>query len=167
MKREEHIEHLVRQRLAEALSSAGVGYDRISLEVLYLMPPSFLEAYIEVYTRAFKDASTKGAGDPNSLPTERPKKGQVGPASNNSGKKYREHWQIKDDKAFALKRRVDKKLGKLARELKTGASNEELHRVRCGSCGRWVSDNWSYCAWCGRGVGHSGVLKMKDPRSKG
>lgn len=150
MKRQEHIEHEVRKRLAESLSNAGVGFDRISLEVLYLLPPQFLDAYVDLYMRALKDASSGGFGDENAIPVKKTKRNQIGPASNNSGKKYREHWQIRDDEAFARKRKVDRKLLKLVGEMRTGESAEEKERRRCNGCGRWMQANWRYCAWCGR-----------------
>ena len=149
MKRQEHIEHIVRQRLAEALSNAGVGYNRISLEVLYLLPPQFLEAYVELYLRALKDASGGGFGDENAIPVKRTKQYQIGVASNNSGKKYREHWQIRDEEAFARKKRIDRKLLKLTGEMRTGTKDQEEEKARCDGCGRWVSVRWRYCAWCG------------------
>lgn len=150
-KREEHIEHQVRKRLAEALGSAGVDFNRISLEVLYLLPPQFLDAYIELYLRALKDESSGGIADENTLlgVGKKTKRYQIGPATNNSGKKYRDHWQIRDDAAFALKKRIDRKLLKLVAEMRTGKGADEGERARCGECGRWMQSSWRYCGWCG------------------
>src|SRR5690606_37765500 len=99
MNQQDQIEMQVRARLAELLSSAGVGYDRVAVEVLYLFPPEFVRAYAELYHQALKGIGGGGVGDENSLAVKRTKKDQM-PLVKGGGKKYREYWQIADDKAF-------------------------------------------------------------------
>lgn len=151
MGRREHIEQRVRARLAEVMSSAGVDHSRISLEVLYLLPPEFLDAYIELYHRAFKDSSSS-IGNPDAISVKKTKGSQIRPAV--QGKRYKNYWQIRDEKAFTQKQRVDRKLRALIKEIRTGEAGKGAYRARCkggstGGCGRYVEEKWSYCGWCG------------------
>lgn len=145
MKREDHIEHEVRKRLAEALSQQGMGQARISIEVLYMLPPDFIDAYSELYNRALRLDIAVSAGDPDSIPVKQGRAHQIGPAV--QGKKYREHWQIADEQAFARKRKVDRELRRLVGKMRRG--DWEKGKARCGGCGRWVELRWAYCAYCG------------------
>jgi hypothetical protein len=50
----------LRIRLAEIMSSAGLGYNQISLEILYLIPREFVDQYIALWEKALGAA---GSGD--------------------------------------------------------------------------------------------------------
>lgn len=143
-KRREHLEHEVRRRVAEALTQQGVGYNRVALEVLYLLPPEFVQAYVQLFYSAFREDTRIRAGSKNAKPIRR-REGVRGPAK--PVKKYREHWQIEDEQAFSRKKRIDRQLRKLIPQMYMDTDNR--HRARCGGCGRWVEERWMYCAWCG------------------
>ena len=57
---------------------------------------------------------------------------------------------LKAAEALAEKARVDRVLRKLATEVTTGRRISD--RVKC-PCGRFMSNDWAYCAWCGLGKG--------------
>lgn len=121
------IELEVQRRLADYLASAGVPQGRISLEVLYMLPPDFIRAYRTLFDRAFLESvSDSGGGDPGRAP-ERRKNVGVG---SKGGKRYRTYWVIRDEQAFQLKGSVDRKLKRLALEMGTRAGKE----VKCQSC---------------------------------
>lgn len=53
-----------------------------------------------------------------------------------------------DEEALALKSRIDRKLRRLAREIKGGAA-EKMRRCTGARCRRWCDPDWIYCPWCG------------------
>lgn len=167
----------IRKARAEAASSAGVGYGRASLEVLYLLPEQFLDAYVKLFHKALKEDSSSPLGGQQ-------RKAELGRATGKGGSELAKrrlakaqkgatlggYFTVKDERAFAEKRRIDKRLRALAREI--GVPKEERdkknirHRVRCkdeegvetngreedktnGGCGRWIEREWWYCPWCG------------------
>lgn len=157
-KRDESIEHAVRIRLAEALTAQGVGYHRVSLEILYLLPPEFVDAYTQLFYRAFRDDASIRVGDPDAAQVKDNRQGQKRGSGKAvpQGKKYRQHWQIGDEKAFARKQLIDRELRALVRKMAGGEKYEDRARRRCKGCGRWVEMKWDYCAYCGSN------LKEKD-----
>jgi len=56
------IDRLVRRRIAEIMSAAGVDQGRIGVEVLYELPPSFARAYEELWRIATGDEGHDGQG---------------------------------------------------------------------------------------------------------
>lgn len=61
---------------------------------------------------------------------------------------------IRDHAAFDMKRKVDKRLRRLAGEvrgyLSSGKGNAEPGWIaKCSGCGRVVDIGWRYCSWCG------------------
>lgn len=137
------IELEVQRRLADYLASAGVAQGRISLEVLYMLPPGFTRAYIRLFERALLEGvSGGGSGDPGRMPAKRRSKagdmntrsmkGEAGET-----KRYRTYWSIKDERAFRLKASVDRKLGRLARDVESelaGLDNGTERALTCGEC---------------------------------
>lgn len=57
---------------------------------------------------------------------------------------------IKDQRAFRIKKRIDRKLRELSREIREGNSgNENKNKISCAACGRFCSPEWQFCPWCG------------------
>jgi hypothetical protein len=143
----------LQRRLTEIMSAAGVPHSRASLEVLYMLPPEFLRKYSELFDAALKFADSS-AGERG----EEAKAGVGGayrgkrPMVGAGGKRYKEHWVIRSEDAFELKKRVDKRLRALGRELleelRTGENNGQV-RARCARCGRIFGRDWNFCAGCG------------------
>ena len=155
--RKEAIESEVRRRLAEALTGQGVGFSRVSLEVLYLLPPEFVEAYVKLFYSAFKDGAAMNVGDPHAEPVKVRRSGvKAGAGVAKTGRRYRDHWHIRDEGAFERKQRIDKELRKMVGRMLSGSGDDGRERSRCGGCGRWVERKWRYCAWCGEGVNGAG-----------
>lgn len=130
------IEREVRKRMAELMSSAGVQHGRISQEVLYWLPEDFTRLYmILTYSSLRMDdgvSSSMGGqtGDEGQIKakvgtgpdrgktagglfTESMSGSKSGAHARGTGKRYRNHWLIKDEEAFNLKLEVDRKLREL------------------------------------------------------
>lgn len=135
----------IRTRLAEIMSSAGLGYNQIALEILYLLPKEFIERYIWLWEKALGPA---GGGDVRGQQLARDAnldraqvsskdKGNL-PTVGAVGKRYKKIFVIKDEYAFDLKHKIDKRLRGMAREIRTELEGleEENGRGRSGSGGR-------------------------------
>lgn len=134
-----------------------------------ILPDSFAGAYEALYARALSD----GVGDNHPLSGREgilgkdPGKpiGQYrvstgestsigklgGPKTKQVGKTSR---FLKDEGAFRLKRRVDKQLRKIAREVHAYLEGDKKwqsagSRVCAGKCKRFGDGEWNYCARCG------------------
>lgn len=144
---DDQIDEKARLQLSELLRSRGIDSGRVSIEVLFLLPPEFVREYRELYERALKDGveGAGGAGTGNidggrvtdeKAGRERNKsKGKRaghgsrtdgrGDAKGGSKARYKTYWQVKDEDALALKNKVDRELkgliGRIARSLKDGS----------------------------------------------
>jgi hypothetical protein len=119
--RETEFEHAVRKRLTEAASAAGVPFGRIALEVLYLMPPDFVQQYELLFTRALRapgsdiDARGRRAEEAAQVGKARNKGGRGVGGRSNVGS--RGAFAVRDEEALKLKSAVDRQLRKLARTM--------------------------------------------------
>jgi hypothetical protein len=135
------IEREVQRRLAEILASAGVDQGRVSLEVLYMLPPEFVRTYTYLFDKALREAIQTPQGTPNpslKKPSKslRPNKTLGGPNHRGAAggqKKYREHWVIRDEDALKLKASTDRKLRRVAQEIR-GALGSERPEILCSRC---------------------------------
>lgn len=179
----------VDKRLAEFMGSAGLRQSEIALAVLYLLPKDFRDAYEALYHRALKVEGDKGAreswielkGDDEGMEStrlggvgkasgarrSRLKEGETlgGMAGASGGKTYKRAWTIADEKALEMKSRVDKRLRKMARELRGfleeaegGAEDRvgEQKQCRGKNCKKFLDSGFKYCPWCGTRAGKSG-----------
>lgn len=170
----------LRTRLAEIMSSAGLGYNQIALEILYLLPTEFIQRYIWLWEKALGPA---GGGDARGQQSARESnlgRAEVSssdrglkPSVGAGGKRYKKIFVIRDEKAFALKDRIDKRLRAMAREIRTNLEGlEENERTgtrdgdmgkgrkgkgvgereittQCSRCGKIVSMAWAFCPFDG------------------
>lgn len=114
----ERIENEVRTRLQAVLARAGMDEEGVAKEVLFWLPDDFLAYYRDLFLRCLVLAeSTPGNGkDDGRLIAKVP--GRLrgtakGLAAHGGGKRYRQVWSIRDEKAMEEKRRVDRGLRKL------------------------------------------------------
>lgn len=171
-----------REVLRDLHGSAGLPQGRISLEVLYLLPDSFVDAYVKLFWEALAEVGSggagKGSGEANVVASgvssdRRGHGGRDGHGSLQSrggGKKYKNTWLLRNEKALAVKETVDAELVKLARtmalELKleqeknrggkvrkkgSGESSGEGSAKRCeaAGCGRFNGAKSNFCSNCG------------------
>lgn len=157
----------VRIRLAEIMSSAGVGYNSISLEILYMLPREFVDRYIELWHQAL-GPTIKAPGDGMArdgelgrAPTETRLKGKVvGTGAGGAGKRLARAFSLRDEKAFNFKDRIDKRLRAIGRDirdelrliedrLQTG-SEGVVNVIRCGRCGKIMAEAFKFCPYDGR-----------------
>lgn len=134
-----------RIRMAEAMASGGVGYNRISQEVLYLLPDSFITQYEALYREALVDP-TKSSGDALAAAGELGKakthtefkgdsRGRGVGQGGGAGKKYKKFFTVKDEDMLALKDLIDKRLRAMAREIRYGIAirAEDQAQARAGA----------------------------------
>lgn len=150
-----------RQRLAEALSKGGLNDRSVAAEVLLLLPGDFLDQYESLFLRVWGAPGMSGGvrvGDPESeVPTAvkwRTKSSQTetrGTASTKGRGSTAKGLGVKDVRAAATKEWADRKLRKLAREIRDRMTDEGTLIRRCtGSrCRRLAEDTWNYCPACG------------------
>ena len=148
----------LRDRLSDALASGGMGMNNISQEVLYLLPDEFIEEYVKLFWTALKGDVVPGVRNPDEQVARVPgkyKDTRVYAKSGKGVKKYKKHWLIADGRAFEFKKRIDKKLVSMGREIKARREVIEEGRVsevvsvQCGECGRFLEVKWKHCPWCG------------------
>jgi hypothetical protein len=181
-------EDRLRRRLAEILGAAGVPSGTIAAQVLFLMPQDFADAYQELFHRALKGAEGEGGGagrgvgdggapDPEPLEAaeRRLREQRRGNApsgmrvrssqevaslrARGGGKRHRDHWTIRSEEALEQKRRVDRKLRRLGREIRgflgeggdpSGRDRDSaLRRCSARSCRKFVEEGWKFCPSCG------------------
>lgn len=152
----------VRIRIAEIMSSAGVGYNQISLEILYMLPRQFVDRYIDLWTQALGPL-VKAPGDGMArdgelgrAPTETRLKGKVvGTGAGGAGKRLARAFSLRDEAAFNYKDTIDKRLRSIARDIRdelrliedrtTRDAVEAMLVTRCGRCGKVMSNAWLFC----------------------
>jgi hypothetical protein len=159
------IDRRVARRLTEIFAAAGMKSNRAALELLYLLPDSFLSAYEEVFDRALKldgssatgalkDAAELGKAKGGTSATT----GKKTQLSGGAGKKYKLYWTVKNDAALELKHSLDKKLRRLAREIRQDLADSDVMaaggkvegKCRCGRCGQIMNRDWNFCPGCGQ-----------------
>lgn len=171
------LENQVRRRLTEAAAAGGVPHSRAALEVLYLLPESFLREWTALFDAALKlPASPAGKGV---------KDGELGKAGSGGGtlrgthkglrvdsgvesgdaphvgggapKKGPGGWHVKSTRALEIKAKMDKRLRTMAREIRRELAGEEEQGDRkggvkvlsCSGCGRMAEREWNWCPNCG------------------
>lgn len=160
------MEDRIRQKIiAEMVSAGGWPEGRVSLEVLYLLPREFTNAYVALFYDALVEQAgsrpTPEADTPalSSTPTteagkarKTAKRRSSGPlqfqGQHGGGKKYKTHWVIRSERALHKKQRTDAKLRELAQAM---ASNDASNQ--CPGCKKWLQPTWRYCPGCGQGSG--------------
>jgi len=122
--------------LAEILSSGGVGYGQVSQEVLYMLPREFLDKYVQLWYMALgpliqgQGQQMTRDGELGRAKTQTGKKGKVtGAGAGGEAKRYRKSgYSIRNELAFQLKDRIDKRLRGIARELRLTLSDLEARQ---------------------------------------
>jgi hypothetical protein len=158
----------LRTRLAEIMSSAGLGYNQISLEILYLLPKDFVDRYIELWEKALGPAvnapgdALAREGNLGRAKTRTDKKGaMVGAGGGGGGKRFRRVFTIRDERALELKARIDRRLRSIARDIRVGIEAEESELQgegvggagkQCGGCGRIYAMSYNFCPKDGKAL---------------
>jgi hypothetical protein len=155
----------IRRRLAEIMSSAGLGYNQISLEVLYLLPAEFIQRYTWLWEKALGPA---GSGDATGQQLARDAglerartrteyRGTRITGASSTGKKWkRMGLAVRDEKALKLKDRIDRRLRSIARDIAafedTGGKGEGkgTETAQCTACGIVADSSWNFCPYDGR-----------------
>lgn len=154
--------------LRDIASSGGVGFarGRLSLEVLFLLPKEFTDWYTELFFTALKEDAAGTQVDQTgvtSVPSKlRGKKGSM--AAQGGGKRYKNAWLLRDERALHFKQGIDRELRGIAAkiELAMGGSDGGSGKRKfegnlgktgvCGGCKKFVGAGDKYCRTCGTKV---------------
>jgi hypothetical protein len=151
----------LRKRLAEIMSSGGLGYNQISLEILYLLPEEFIGRYIWLWEKALGPAGSGEAagrqaarnGGLGLARTRTEKKGVVPTGASPTQKKWkRMGLSVRDEKALELKDRIDRRLRAIARDIRAYEVEGMMAKqqtAQCISCRRMGDPNWKFCPYDG------------------
>jgi len=163
-------EREIRRRLTEIAAAAGVPHSRAALEVLYLLPPGFLDQYIALFDAALRlpgspSEGTNRAGELGKANSHEPLSGTAKGLRINSGrnagdaphlggsagKKGPSGWAIKDVRALEAKEKFDKRLRALSRDIRLVLSEITSSTSTSGiSKGRDSNLRVLQCSGCGR-----------------
>lgn len=172
-------ERLAEARFTDMMAAAGVGHDRMAVEVLYWLPRDFIDLYQELYTRAL--AGTDSGTGARGKAAEQT--GVLGKAKGKTkqGKRYKKYWVIQDESILQMKERIDKRLRQMTRDIREELGELEFFRARgeidkpktnfrimprCGECGIMTSAQWDYCPRCGCPQ-HAAPVKVKGAKPAG
>lgn len=155
----------LRKRLAELMASAGLGYNSISLEVLYLLPEEFIGRYIWLWEKGLGPAGSGDAagrqaardGHLGRAQTKTASRGDKITGASSTGKKWkRMGLAVRDEKALELKDRIDRKLRGIGRDIRAfelenmeGKGGLGKETAQCSRCARFGELNWKYCPFDG------------------
>lgn len=122
----------------------------LSIDRDILVPQALREAYEMLYYRTY------GTGAGARIVSERAeavagRKGRIA-RPERAGPTASTRTVVRDHQSFGFKRRVDKRLRKIAGEINLFLAGGGDARVvkRCEGCGRMGEDEWTYCPRCGR-----------------
>lgn len=152
-----------RDALMELHTSGGLAEGRVGLEVLFLLPDSFVRFYADIFHRALIGAESKavsGHGVGGGLGKAKGNTGTVLGSDSRlqekgSGKKWKEPKNsLGSEQMLKVKYAVDRELlilvGLGTGKVDGGAS---VTKTCPGRCGRFVKATWSFCPTCGSGTG--------------
>jgi hypothetical protein len=157
-----------REKLISALRTSGLGLDAFSVEreVLRYLPDGFLFRYELLWLRAYGAAGGAGekVADPDAavVGTKRVTRVSTGQTETRGGAHAGHRMPgvgtkviVRDDRAFRIKQRVDRKLRALAREIGVylsddgGVERAGVRRCTRPTCRKWAEESWTFCPWDG------------------
>lgn len=141
----------VRIRVAEILSSGGVGFNQVALQALYMLPSDFIHQYEMLFevamgppVKAPGDALGK-AGELGKAKTQGKFKGTERGVGQSGGgtKRLRKIFGVRNEPAFRLKDKIDKRLRAIARDIRSElALMDEDAREAARAAGVVVGAYW-------------------------
>lgn len=154
----EDTDKLRRSIIADLYQAGGWPQGRLSMEVLYLLPKEFTDAYVHLFHSALKEQAPvvsvgKGADELGKAAGGVVKRTGSRLQAQGGGKKYKDHWMISSEKALARKQRVDAKLRELAALMESRPGSHRNERAgQCGTCKKFLQSGWRFCPGCGAGI---------------
>ncbi|AWY05248.1 hypothetical protein SEA_MARGARET_69 [Gordonia phage Margaret] len=105
-------------------------------ELIGYMPQSFVLMYYDLVEKGHAQY-TSPLGHP-------------GEGGQQTGKRYVTHdGGLRDEEALSVKRKIDRTLRQLVRDIDAG---NRSGRPKCARCAKFMDQGWTFCAWCGAGV---------------
>lgn len=150
-----------RTRLANYLRANGLSERAVASEVLLLLPSEFLDRYEELWLQVWGAPGMAGGvriGDPDAeVPQATKWRASTnetetrGTASTKGRGSTSKGLGVKNIRAQATKEWADRKLRKIARELRDRMSDDGTTIRRCTGprCRKLAEDTWNWCPFCG------------------
>ncbi|QOP64435.1 hypothetical protein SEA_ORLA_70 [Gordonia phage Orla] len=89
--------------------------------------------------------------------------GHPGEGGQQTGKRYVTHdGGIRDEEALAIKRKIDRTLRQIVRDVEKG---NRSGRPKCVKCAKFMDHGWAHCAWCGADVRGAQQVPPRDDES--
>jgi hypothetical protein len=158
----------VRRRMTEIAVSAGIDRGRLSVEVLFLLPPQFVRQYQHIFDQALDSPikpQTDGGKDEGRIkakgkPRDDMRARSMGPAKK-SKRSVSGYWPIRDEDAVKIKDLLDRRLVRAVnqavedlasmraarREGTTQPSRSSVGQPQCPACGKFMKEDWVRCPW--------------------
>ena len=158
----------VRRRMAEIAAAAGIDHGRLSIEVLFLLPPQFVRMYQAIFDAALDDpvkpqlAANKDEGriKAKGKPRDDLRARSMG-AAKKGKRSVSGYWPIKDEEAVKIKDLLDRRIVRAAsqatedlrssRAARNGVGTYPNHRSvsqpQCPACGKFMKEDWVRCPW--------------------
>jgi hypothetical protein len=143
----------LRAELMKALRGTGVDPFQLMVQVLDAMPEDFVFLYELLWLDAF--GRQRGGVDNQIAAARRVTRTSTsqtetrGPAKPRTGPKLVD--PMGNEAALLFKRRVDRKLRALARDIRAWLDHDTVRAGirRCTKCRRYAEDTWTHCPWDG------------------
>jgi hypothetical protein len=128
-----------RRRLAGVLQQLHDEQRRLDREARGYLPQTFVMAYDRLVAAVFGEG--KGYSSQLANLSDAPKQ------------QLRDSWVVGDggirnERAHHARKKFDRKLRALARELQNWETGVSM--LRCTVCKKFIESGWIHCAWCGR-----------------
>lgn len=127
------------------------------------LPDFIISSYEILYVEAF-GSDAQYLGDPNAmshLPVRTPLKSDQNQTRDVAKQKKKlsssQRSPLKNERAFRIKQKYDRKLRKVMRDLRLELAGKEAPvQPRCSRCARMGDGDWMYCPACGYRMEYSG-----------
>jgi hypothetical protein len=161
--------------MAEIAAAAGIDHGRLSIEVLFLLPPQFVREYQWLFDQALDSPvrpQSDGGKDEGRVKAKGKPRDDLRARSMGGAKKSKRsvsgYWPIRDEEAMKVKGKLDRRLVRA-----TTQAVDDLRAIRaarvenpteptrssvtgqpqCAACGRFLREEWVRCPWHHEGPG--------------
>jgi hypothetical protein len=157
--------------MAEIAAAAGIDHGRLSIEVLFLLPPQFVRQYQWLFDQALDSPvrpQSDGGKDEGRVKAKGKPRDDLKARSMGGAKKSKRsvsgYWPIRDEEAVKIKglldRRIVRAVNQAVEDLKlvragahknsTAPTGSSVTGVpRCPRCGKFLKEDWVRCPWHG------------------
>jgi len=161
----------VRRRMAEIAAAAGIDHGRLSIEVLFLLPPQFVRQYQWLFDQALDSPvrpQSDGGKDEGRVKAKGKPRDDLRARSMGGAKKSKRsvsgYWPIRDEEAVKIKALLDRRIVRAVNQAVEDLTSIRAARFstvtvptgssgipQCEVCGKFLKEEWVRCPWHGDG----------------